>query len=82
MNKIATMPGAIQEADRPTSPECTEGLPNTDACVPDGDLMGFEDTDAFRIEYDLWYPEEQVIDSGFGFAYMPNAINTELTWTN
>ena len=62
MNRIATMPSSIQEADRPTSPQCPEGQLGTDInnVLPDGELLESEDMDAFKIEYDIWYPEEQV----------------------
>ena len=67
MNKISTMPGGIYEADRPTSPEPAENPVNEFAALVDGDSLTFEDVDKFNIEYDLWYPEEQV---GFDFIFV------------
>ena len=68
MNKISTMPGAIYEADRPTAPEPAENPVNEfAAALVDGDPLTFEDVDKFNIEYDLWYPEEQV---GFNFIFV------------
>ena len=74
MNKISTMPGAVCEADRPTSPEPAENPVNEfSAALVDDDSSTCEDVDKFDIEYDLWYPEEQV---GFDFiivakVYLP-----------
>ena len=61
MNKISTMPAAIYEADRPTSPEPAENpVSEVTATLVEGDSSTCEDVDKFDIEYDLWYPEEQV----------------------
>ena len=74
MNKISTMPGAVCEADRPTSPEPAENPVNEySAALVDGDSSTCEDVDKFDIEYDLWYPEEQV---GFDFIIVAKVYFT------
>ncbi len=64
INKIATMPGAVCDAELPSPAEQKERVTESEdkGALSDTEPPGDDDKDAFDIDYDLWYPEEQVCE--------------------